>query len=100
MNKKFLILAPVLLALFISQLPVPQGLLPYSWYYFSLFVGVIVALIIEPLPGAVIGLLGIVIGAVFSPIFLFSPEQLQSPGVNTTLMAFNWAVSGFSNDTV
>lgn len=100
MNKKFLILAPVLLTLIISQLPVPLGLLPYSWYYFSLFVGVIVALIIEPLPGAVIGLLGIVIGAVFSPIFLFSPEQLHSLGVNTTLMAFHWAVSGFSNDTV
>ncbi|ENE6227874.1 DASS family sodium-coupled anion symporter, partial [Escherichia coli] len=100
MNKKFLILVPVLLALIISQLPVPQGLLPYSWYYFSLFVGVIVALIIEPLPGAVIGLLGIVIGAVFSPVFLFSPEQLHSPEINTTLMAFHWAVSGFSNDTV
>ena len=100
MNKKFFILVPVLLALIISQLPVPQGLLPYSWYYFSLFVGVIVALIIEPLPGAVIGLLGIVIGAVFSPVFLFSPEQLHSPEVNTTLMAFHWAVSGFSNDTV
>ena len=100
MNKKFLILVPVLLALIISQLPVPQGLLPYSWYYFSLFVGVIIALIIEPLPGAVIGLLGIVIGAVFSPVFLFSPEQLHSLGVNTTLMAFHWAVSGFSNDTV
>lgn len=100
MNKKIFILVPVLLALIISQLPVPQGLLSYSWYYFSLFVGVIVALIIEPLPGAVIGLLGIVIGAVFSPIFLFSPEQLHDPGFNTTLMAFHWAVSGFSNDTV
>lgn len=100
MNKKLLILIPILLALIISQLPVPQGLPPYSWYYFALFIGVIIALIIEPLPGAVIGLLGIVIAAVFSPVLLFSPEQIHSSGFNITLSAFRWAVSGFSNDTV
>lgn len=100
MNKKSLILIPVILSLIISQFPVPQGLLPYSWYYFSLFVGIIVALIIEPLPGAVIGLLGIVIGAMFPSVFLFSPEKINTPGFNITLSSFHWAVSGFANNTV
>lgn len=100
MNKRFSILIPAVLAFAISQFPVPDGLPPYSWNYFSLFIGVIIALILEPLPGSVVGLLAIVIVAVFSSVFLFSPEQLYTPGFNSTLNAFHWAVSGFSNDTV
>ena len=35
-----------------------------AWYYFALFAAVIVGLITEPIPGSVIGLLGVCLAAV------------------------------------
>ena len=46
---------PVLVALIIAILPVPEGLTPKAWYYFALFAAVIVGLILEPIPAAAIG---------------------------------------------
>ncbi|MCS6037743.1 anion permease [Klebsiella pneumoniae subsp. pneumoniae] len=55
--------------------PVPEGLPPYAWHYFAIFVRVIVGLIFEPLPGAVIGITGVVVIALCSQWLLFSPDQ-------------------------
>ena len=78
----------------------PAGLEPYAWHFFAIFVGVIVGLIFEPLPGAVIGLTGVVIIALFSQYVLFSPAELADPKFKTAGQAFKWAVSGFGNSTV
>ena len=43
-------LAPVAIAVVLALLPVPSGLAPHAWYFFSIFVGVIVGLVLEPLP--------------------------------------------------
>lgn len=48
--------------------------------YFAVFTGVIVGLILEPVPGAVVAMIGISIIAVLSPWLLFSPEQLAQDG--------------------
>lgn len=48
---------PIIVAVLLLFVPVPEGLPPYAWHYFAIFVGVIVGLIFEPLPGAVIGIL-------------------------------------------
>ena len=59
--KRLLMMAlPVIVAVLLLFVPVPEGLPPYAWHYFAIFVGVIVGLIFEPLPGAVIGLTGVV----------------------------------------
>jgi hypothetical protein len=42
-------LAPVAIAAVLALLPVPSGLAPHGYYFFSIFVGVIVGLILEPL---------------------------------------------------
>lgn len=100
MNKKWLLLVPVIIALVISLVPAPLGVGQYSWYYFSIFVAAIVGLIIEPFPGAVIGLVAIVIITSLSHFVLFSPEELNTPGFDPSVASFHWAVSGFSNSTV
>lgn len=56
-------LVPVLAALAVWAVPTPQGLEPYAWQYFSIFVGVVVALILEPIPAAAVGLVGVVLCA-------------------------------------
>jgi len=55
---------PVLLWLLITAMPVPRGLTAAAWHYFALFAGVILALILEPIPAAAIGMIGIAIGGV------------------------------------
>lgn len=93
-------LAPLVVIAIIALLPVPGGLDSHTWFYFAVFAGVIVGLILEPLPGAVVAMVGIAIIAVFSPWLLFSPQQLLQPGFKFTAKALSWAVSGFSNSVI
>lgn len=95
----FMIL-PVLVAVLLLLVPVPEGLEPYAWHFFAIFVGVIVGLIFEPLPGAVIGLTGVVVIALFSQWLLFSPAEMAAPKFKLASESFKWAVSGFGNSTV
>ncbi|MBT0725073.1 anion permease [Rosenbergiella sp. S61] len=99
-KKAIIFLLPALVALLLLVTPVPEGLSPHAWHFFAIFAAVIVGLIFEPLPGAVIGLTGIVVVAIFNQWLLFSPEQLADPQFKTANQAFKWAVSGFSNSTV
>lgn len=87
-------LAPLAVIAIIALLPLPAGLevMPGSTL---LFTGVIVGLILEPVPGAVVAMVGISIIAILSPLLLFSPEQLAQPGFKFTAKSLSWAVSGF-----
>jgi len=76
--------APVAIAVVLALLPVPSGLNAHAWYFFSIFVGVIVGLILEPLPGAAIALIGMTVVAVLGRFALFSPQQLSEPGFHGT----------------
>ncbi|VEA99447.1 putative tartrate:succinate antiporter [Klebsiella pneumoniae] len=46
-NKKPLLMMalPIIVAVLLLFVPVPEGLPPYAWHYFAIFVGVIVGLI-------------------------------------------------------
>jgi L-tartrate/succinate antiporter len=92
--------APVAIAVVLALFPVPSGLAPHAWYFFSIFVGVIVGLILEPLPGAAIAVIGITVVTVLAPFALFSPQQLSEPGFRSASAALAWAFSGYSNSTV
>jgi L-tartrate/succinate antiporter len=93
-------IAPVVIALAIAILPAPEGLAQHAWYYFALFAGVIVALMLEPLPGAAIGVLGVTLATVLAPWVLYGPAELAKPGFNPANSALGWALSGFANSTV
>ena len=79
---------PLLLGTIIALLPVPEGLTLTAWYYFAIFAAVILALILEPMPAAAIGFMGVFLVAVLG---LAGPKPADS---------IRWALSGFSNTTV
>jgi len=78
----------VALGALLLLIPAPSGLPPVAWHYFALFATVITALITEPLPGPVVGILGITAAAVLG---------LVTPAPDD---AIRWALSGFSHSTV
>ncbi len=81
-------LAPFIMGGVVLVIPTPAGLTLNAWRFFALFVATITGVIAEPIPGAAIGLLGVLIATVLG---LVRPV----PGPATA-----WALSGFSNATV
>jgi L-tartrate/succinate antiporter len=81
-------IAPLALGVLLLAIPAPAGLAPRGWHYFALFATVVTALITEPLPGPVIGILGITAAAALG---LVTPQPDE---------AIRWALSGFSHSTV
>src|ERR1700758_4275137 len=99
-NPTWKAVAPVAVAVILALLPVPAGLPQHAWYFFSIFVGVIVGLVLEPLPGAAIAVIGITLITALDRFALFSPQQLSAPGFRPASAALGWALSGYSNPTV
>jgi L-tartrate/succinate antiporter len=87
-------------AIVIAVIPAPEGLAQHTWYYFAIFAGVIVGLMLEPIPGAAIGLIAVTLVTVLAEWVFFSPEQLAKPGFKPANAALSWALDGFSNGTV
>src|SRR5512136_1136554 len=73
-------LLPVAVTVLLAVLPAPAGLPQHAWYFFAIFAGVIVALMVEPLPGGAVGLIGVTLVAILSPYVLFAPADLAKPG--------------------
>jgi len=93
-------LVPVLIAVVLAVIPQPAGLSQHAWWYFSLFAGVVAALVVEPLPPAAIGFIAIALTAGLSRWTLFSTEDLAKPGFNLAAESVKWAFSGFASSTV
>ena len=93
-------LAPVAVAGLLALIAPPAGLAPHAWYFFAIFTGVIVGLMLEPLPGAAIGLIGVSVVSVLSPWVLYAPAELAKAGFKPANASLNWALSGFANTTV
>lgn len=79
---------PLLVAIVVAILPTPAGLDPNAQYFFAVFIGVIVGLILEPIPAALIGLSGVAFSAIFGLVG------------ETAKASRNWALSGFSNGVI
>jgi len=62
-GKTWRVSVPVLIAGLLAILPVPHGLTPNAWYYFAIFAAVIAGLILEPIPAAAIGVIGVTLAA-------------------------------------
>ena len=81
-------IVPVLVASLVALIPPPRDLSPNAWSYFALFTGVIVALISEPIPGSVVGIVGVTMA---STLVLVTPAPADS---------IRWALTGFADSTV
>ena len=94
-------LLPVAVAIVIAFLPTPAGVAPYTWYYFAIFAAVIAGLVVEPLPGPAVALVGVVVATVLAPWALFSPAEMAKPGFKSGRRLFALGpLAGFSNPTV
>ena len=58
-GKAWRVAVPVLIAGLLAILPVPDGLTPNAWYYFAIFAAVVAGLILEPIPAAAVGVIGV-----------------------------------------
>jgi L-tartrate/succinate antiporter len=88
LSKYWKAVVPIVVGAVLLLLPVPEGLTPNAWYYFALFVAVIIALILEPIPAAAVGLINITTATVSLLVF---PKPAD---------ALKWALSGFQDGTV
>jgi len=79
------VLPPLGVGLALALTPTPAGLTPEAWHYFALFAAVIIAIVTEPVPAAVVGLAGVVTAAMLG---------LVQP---TPALSINWALGGFSS---
>ncbi len=90
--------APIALSIAVALVPVPGGMTVQAWRYFALFAGVVLALVLEPIPAAAVGLIGVTVAAVLG--LPFRPEQLAKAGFDAPAEAVRWALGGFANSTV
>lgn len=79
---------PLVIGASILLAPVPAGLPANAWRYFALFAAVIVGLITEPIPPAIIGMSGVIAAAALGLVR------------DTPAQSAQWALSGFGNATV
>lgn len=77
-----------ILAIYGYAFGAPTGLTMSAWLYFALFVAVILGLVLEPIPAAAIGLIGVTFAATMRY-------------VNANIgQSVNWALAGFADTTV
>jgi L-tartrate/succinate antiporter len=81
-------LLPLLVGLGLASLPVPDGLTPDAWRYFALFAAIVVGLVLEPIPAAGVGFVGMALAAA---------SRLAAPTPEASLKL---ALGGFANGTV
>ena len=114
MNKKVKIAIPVLVLILVWMLPTPEGLTVYAMRYLAIFLAVILALILEPLPNSAVGMIGCVAAGSLQLVPLAEKSiaaiavaaKAGTVAVLPTLSAanlgasFNWTLSGFMDSTV
>jgi L-tartrate/succinate antiporter len=81
----FKAIAPIVIGLIIWLLPVPAGLTEFAWTYFALFVAVITALILEPIPAAAAGFIGVTLAAALLLVPATPPEAPKAPAQQTAI---------------
>lgn len=69
-------------------LPVPEGLTLQAWHFMAIFFAVLVGLILEPIPAALLGLLGVSMASILGLVGKTPAENVK------------WALSGFSNNII
>ncbi len=88
MNKTVRMVLPIIIGIMIAAYPTPAGLSTNAHYFFAIFIGLVAALILEPLPGPLLGLISVMLVAGFGLIG------------ETAKASRSWALSGFASGTV
>ena len=59
LKKYWKFILPILVGILLLAMPMPNGLSYGAWIYFAIFMTVVIGLVLEPIPGALIGLMGV-----------------------------------------
>ncbi|CAM3833095.1 DASS family sodium-coupled anion symporter [Arcobacter cloacae] len=79
--------SPIIVLLILWFIPAPQGLSQEGWHFLAIFFAVVVGLIIEPVPAALVGFAGVSLVAILGL-------------VGNSKESITWALSGFSNSVI
>ena len=85
--KTLKLFSPLIVLAILWFIPAPEGLTPNAWHFLAIFFAVVVGLIIEPVPAALVG---------FSAISLVAVLGL----IGNEKDSITWALSGFSNSVI
>ena len=85
---------PIAVAAIIWFIPAPEGVDPNALRFVAVFIGVMIALVLEPLPASAIGLIGVTFAAGLQ--LVPRPDGAAA----TTVSSLQWALSGFTDSTV
>ncbi|MBK1964157.1 DASS family sodium-coupled anion symporter [Campylobacter novaezeelandiae] len=86
---------PIIIAVVFYFIPTPEGLSNNSWLYLSIFIGLIIGLMLEPIPPALIGVIAITLVVIFKIGPVGSDKSIISDSA-----AIKWGLSGFSDSVV
>lgn len=87
MSTKIKLFLPLIVLALLWFVPAPEGLSANAWHFLAVFLAVVVGLIIEPVPAALVGFTGISFVAVVGLI-------------GNAKDSITWALSGFSNSVI
>ncbi|WP_251424762.1 DASS family sodium-coupled anion symporter [Veillonella agrestimuris] len=101
MNVNWKLFAPLVVAVLVWLIGAPAGLSADAWIYVSIFAGLVVGLILEPLPPAFIGIIAITLSVLFKvgPVVTVDKATGVAKAI-TSAQAISWGLSGFSNTIV
>lgn len=91
--------APIIVGLLVFLIGAPAGLSSSAWIFVSIFAGLVIGLILEPMPPAFIGLIAITLSVLFR-VGMPVVEKNGSIVPTTSAQAISWGLSGFSNSIV
>ncbi|GAA7073190.1 hypothetical protein VN0416_04300 [Helicobacter pylori] len=86
------ILAPFFIATLLYFLGAPDGLNPSAWLYFCIFIGMIIGLVLEPVPPGLVALSALVLCVALK---IGTSDKVASAN-----KAISWGLSGYANKTV
>ena len=81
------LIIPVAVLLIFWFIPAPEGLSANAWHFMAIFFAVVVGLIVEPVPAALVGFAGVSLVAALG--LVGNPKD-----------SITWALSGFSNSVI
>ncbi|AXX96246.1 anion permease [Arcobacter ellisii] len=86
-NQMLKMIAPLAVLVIFWFIPAPEGLSANAWHFLAVFFAVVVGLILEPVPAALVGFTGISFVALIG--LVGNPKE-----------SITWALSGFSNSVI
>ena len=85
MKLNWKLFAPLVVAILVWLIGAPEGLSANSWIYVSIFAGLVVGLILEPMPPAFIGIIAVTVSMLFKVGIYNVPATVSNERIDTIM---------------